>query len=197
MLITKLTHSCVRIEVGGAVLVIDPGEWSEPETLDRCDAVLLTHEHSDHADLRRLAHSTLPLYAPSGASIADLEATRVSAGETFTAAGVQVTAVGGGHAPVYGTTSPCPNLGYLVHDVLYHPGDSLHVPAAEVTTLLVPMQASWLKTAEAIDFVRAIPHERCFGIHDGQINERGLGAVNGWLAHGSDAYQWLAPGQSA
>jgi L-ascorbate metabolism protein UlaG (beta-lactamase superfamily) len=30
MQITKYTHSCIRLERDGAVLVIDPGTWSEP-----------------------------------------------------------------------------------------------------------------------------------------------------------------------
>jgi L-ascorbate metabolism protein UlaG (beta-lactamase superfamily) len=29
MQITKYTHSCVRLELGGRVLVIDPGTWAE------------------------------------------------------------------------------------------------------------------------------------------------------------------------
>ena len=29
MRFTKLGHSCVRLEKDGAVLVIDPGEWSD------------------------------------------------------------------------------------------------------------------------------------------------------------------------
>jgi L-ascorbate metabolism protein UlaG (beta-lactamase superfamily) len=197
-MIGKFTHSCVRVEVAGAVLVIDPGIWSEPAALNGCDAVLVTHEHSDHIDPRQLAGRGLPVFAPAGATIPDVDFTAVSPGETFAAAGVTILAVGGSHAPVYGDVSPCPNVGYIVDDSLYHPGDALHVPASGVHTLLVPMQASWLKTAEAIDFVRAIRPQRCFGIHDGQINERGAATTNAWLARqGSAAYQWLAPGESA
>jgi L-ascorbate metabolism protein UlaG (beta-lactamase superfamily) len=198
VIITKFTHSCVRVEAGGTVLVIDPGAWSEPDALDGCDAVLVTHEHNDHVDVRKLADRGLPVYGPAGAAIDGLDVIGVSPGETFTAAGVKIRAVGGSHAPVYGTSSPCPNVGYIVDGLLYHPGDALHVPDGPVATLLVPMQASWLKTAEAIDFVRAIPHERCFGIHDGQVNERGIGATNAWLVNrASDSYRWLAPGQTA
>jgi L-ascorbate metabolism protein UlaG (beta-lactamase superfamily) len=195
--VTKFTHSCVRIETGDAVVVIDPGMWSEPAALERCDAVLVTHEHSDHIDVRHLAGRELPVYAPAGAALADLDFIAVSPGQTFTAAGIPVRAVGGSHAPVYGDTPPCPNVGYILCDELYHPGDALHVPEEAVGTLLVPMQASWLKLAESIDFVRAVAAERCFGIHDGQINDRGLGTTNAWLARqGSQSYRWLAPGES-
>jgi len=62
----------------------------------------------------------------------------------------------------------------------------------------VPAQASWLKTAEAIDFVRAVAPDRAFLIHDGQVNERGLSSLDSWLARETDAgYRYLAPGESA
>ena len=48
--ITKYTHSCVRIQRDGTVLVIDPGVWSEPSALYDADAVLVTHEHADHIE---------------------------------------------------------------------------------------------------------------------------------------------------
>jgi L-ascorbate metabolism protein UlaG (beta-lactamase superfamily) len=198
VVITKFAHSCVRVEAGGAVLVIDPGEWTEPEALDGCDAVLVTHEHGDHVDVPRLAASALPVYAPAGAAISGLQLTSVAPGETFTAAGLSVRAVGGRHASVYGPAVPCPNVGYIVEDTLYHPGDALHVPDGGVQTLLVPLQASWLKLAEAIDFVRAVRPGRCFGIHDGQINEHGLAGASAWIERqGSPAYRWLASGDSA
>jgi hypothetical protein len=69
------------------------------------------------------------------------------------------------------------------------------VPDAPVETLMVPLQASWMKTGEAIDFVRAVRPERAIGIHDAQINERGLASVNGWLEEEARTdYRRLSPG---
>jgi L-ascorbate metabolism protein UlaG (beta-lactamase superfamily) len=196
--IIKYTHSCVRLERDGAVLVIDPGTWSESYALRGADAVLVTHEHTDHVDVLRLAGLGAPVYAPAGADITGLDVIATRPGDEFTAAGFRVTATGGRHAPVAGGKPDCPNLGYVVEDVLYHPGDSLHVPGREIETLLVPVQAAWLKLAEAIDFVRAVAPARAFGIHDAQINARGLSSVNGWLADdGRHGYRWLAPGEAA
>jgi L-ascorbate metabolism protein UlaG (beta-lactamase superfamily) len=67
--ITRYTHSCVRIERDGTVLVVDPGIWSEPSALHDADAVLITHEHSDHIDVLRLAGLGVPVYAPADARI--------------------------------------------------------------------------------------------------------------------------------
>ena len=48
MRITKFGHACVRIEHGGAALVVDPGMFTEPEAVDGAEAVVITHEHPDH-----------------------------------------------------------------------------------------------------------------------------------------------------
>ncbi len=197
MRITKYTHACVRLEHDGRVLVIDPGIWSEPAALAGADAVLVTHEHADHVDVLRLVGLGVPVYAPLDANISQLDITGVSSGEEFTAAGFRVRAVGGRHAFIYGGQPDCANLGYIIDEAVYHPGDSLHVPEQPIETLLVPAQGSWMKTAEAIDFVKAITPQRAFAIHDAQINDRGLSSVNGWLAEETDSgYRYLAPGES-
>jgi L-ascorbate metabolism protein UlaG (beta-lactamase superfamily) len=197
MRITKYTHACVRLEQDGRVLVIDPGTWTESVALTGADAVLVTHEHADHTDILRLAELGVPVYAPAEANIPRLEVTGVSSGEEFTAAGFRVRAVGGRHAFIYGGQPDCANLGYLIDEAIYHPGDSLHAPAQPIETLLVPAQGSWMKMAEAIDFVKTIKPRRAFPIHDGQLNDRGLGSVNGWLAEATGSgYRYLRPGES-
>ncbi|MDP9397853.1 MAG: MBL fold metallo-hydrolase [Actinomycetota bacterium] len=195
MRLVRYTHSCLRVEHDGQVLVIDPGIWSEPRALLGADAVLVTHEHVDHVDVLRLAGLGVPVYAPAEADIAGLDLNQVEAGDTFTAAGFKVTAVGGRHAPVRAGRAGCANLGYLVEDALYHPGDALDVPPGQVHTLLVPMQASWLKTSEAIDFAQAVAPRLALGIHDAQINDRGRASINGWLEEESATdYRWVPPG---
>jgi L-ascorbate metabolism protein UlaG (beta-lactamase superfamily) len=199
--ITKFGHACVRLESDGRVLVIDPGIWTESAALDGADAVLLTHEHDDHVDAALLSGRDVPVFAPDGADLAGLgdgRVTRVRAGEQFTAAGWPVRAVGGRHAFIVEGQPDCANLGYVVDGAAYHPGDALHVPDEAVTTVFVPMQGSWLKTCEAIDFVNAIGPDRAFGIHDGQLNERGLDSISAWLAEETTAeFRYLAPGESA
>ncbi|MET1074568.1 MAG: MBL fold metallo-hydrolase [Umezawaea sp.] len=198
MRITKFTHACVRLEHEGRVLVVDPGVWSEPDALVGADAVLVTHEHGDHVDRLRLRGLGVPVYAPEGADLEDLDVRRVSAGQEFTAAGFAVAAVGGRHAEIHGGLPDCVNLGYVVDGSVYHPGDSLHVPDVAVETLFVPVHGSWLKTTEALDFVNTVAPRRTFPIHEGQLNDRGLDAANGWFvqetAHG---YRHLRPFEQA
>ncbi|MFI7576034.1 MBL fold metallo-hydrolase [Micromonospora sp. NPDC049497] len=200
MLITKFTHSCVRLEHDGGVLVIDPGTWSEPRALTGADAVLVTHEHTDHVDVLRLAGLGVPVFVPEGATLpgpVPLPVTEVRAGQRFTAAGMTVTAVGGRHATIHGGLPDCANLGYLVADAVYHPGDSLHRPDHPVDTLLVPAQASWLKLTEAIGFATAVGARRTFPIHDAQLNERGMASVNGWFGETVPGYRFLEVDETA
>lgn len=196
--ITKFTHACIRLERDGRVLVIDPGAWSEAFALRGADAVLVTHEHGDHVDVLRMKGLGVPVYAPADAVIPGLETIGVRSGEEFTAAGFRVTAVGGRHALIYAGKPDCANLGYVVEDTIYHPGDSVFVPQQPIETLFVPAQGSWLKLDEAIDFVRAVAPRRAYPIHDGQVNERGLASINAWLAEETDTeYRYLAPFETA
>jgi len=206
MRLTKFFHSCLRLEHDDAVLVIDPGTLSEREALDGVDAVLITHEHFDHLDVEALADAlgkrpsvaiyTHPDVVPKMGDLAGVVNT-VVAGDEFTAAGFRVRAYGGLHAIIHPDIPRVANLGFYLEDArLYHPGDSLHVPEQGVETLLVPVAAPWLKLHEAIDFVQAIRPKRSIGIHNAQLNERGLASVNSWLGRETDNYQYLAPGES-
>jgi len=191
MKVTKFEHSCVRVERDGAVLVIDPGPWTSPAALDGVDAVLITHEHFDHLDVDRLADALAKRPAvtvhANAAVVSKLDALRgaahtVASGDSFDAAGFGVKAYGGLHAMVHSEITRVPNLGFLVDDSLYHPGDSFDVPeGAHVDTLFVPVSGPWLKLSESVDFIRAIRPRRAYALHDGLHNEVGHMVVDGNL----------------
>ncbi|MER5640486.1 MBL fold metallo-hydrolase [Kitasatospora sp. NPDC002227] len=200
MRLTKYGHACVRLEQDGRVLVIDPGEFSGDEPLAGADAVLLTHEHDDHLDRDRLAAARqadpgLAVYAHPELA-AELGAQAVTVGETFEAAGFQVTVVGGKHAETVDGLPDCTNLGFLV-DGLYHPGDSLHVPEQPVDTLLVPAAGPWIKLAEVVDFARTVRPARAFPIHDAHLSEIGQENFDAWLDwKGETEYARIPLGES-
>jgi L-ascorbate metabolism protein UlaG (beta-lactamase superfamily) len=203
----KFSHACVRVESDAAVLVIDPGTFTERAALDGVDAVLITHEHVDHLDIDALADAlgsrpavrvfTHPEVVPRLDALASV-VTHVRSGDEFEAAGFRVKAYGGMHAEVHPDIPRVVNLGFLVEGLLYHPGDSFDVPEdATVDTVFVPISGPWLKSAESVDFVRAVAPRRAYALHDGLLNDRGLALVDGLLARiGGAQYARLAAGES-
>jgi L-ascorbate metabolism protein UlaG (beta-lactamase superfamily) len=202
--ITKFTHSCLRID-GDGVLVVDPGGFSERSALDGADAVLITHEHPDHVDVAALAEAGAGLHVYAHADVLatlrdfEGETTAIEPGQKFTAAGFGVSAYGGQHAVIYPEIPVITNVAFLIDDGdtnLYHPGDSFVAPRdATVDTLFVPLNAPWMKLAESIDFVRAVRPGRAYALHDALLTAAGAKISDGHLERFSGtAYAHVAPG---
>jgi L-ascorbate metabolism protein UlaG (beta-lactamase superfamily) len=214
MELTKYSHSCVRITDGDRRLCIDPGVFSEAAVaLADTDAVLITHEHPDHLDVEKLTAAAeenprLRVWAPQavadqlkGNAVLGERVTAVGAGQSFVAGGLQVRSYGGQHAQIHSSIPVIANVGYLVGDAVYHPGDSYVVPNAVVEAVLVPVNAPWAKVAETIDFTISVRAPRAFQLHDGLLNATGLNLYEGQLKrvgelYGVTTFQHLDAGQS-
>jgi L-ascorbate metabolism protein UlaG (beta-lactamase superfamily) len=207
--LTKHGHACVVLSDGDHRLVIDPGAFTGDDAWSGASALLVTHEHADHfqADRTRAALEADPdLELWTNASVAaQLEGLGprvhvVGAGDTFTAAGFEVSVHGEWHAVIHPEIPRIPNVGFLVEGSVFHPGDALTVPEAAVRTLLLPAHAPWSKTAELIDYLRAVRAQQAFAVHDGLLNDTGLAGVARLLGEGGPGqptpYARLAPGES-
>ena len=210
MELTKHGHACVVLSDGERRLVIDPGAFTEPSALDGASAVLITHEHADHfvPDRVRAALDADPALAvwTNKSVAAQLEGLGgrvhvVGNGDAVTAAGFEVTVHGELHAEIHPDVPRIANIGFLVNGEVFHPGDALTVPDEPVATLLVPMHAPWSRTADLIDYVRAVHADQAFGVHDGLLNDTGCGLVTGLLGERGPGtptpFSRLAPGDSA
>jgi L-ascorbate metabolism protein UlaG (beta-lactamase superfamily) len=209
MRLTKLGHSCVRLEQGDTTLVLDPGQLTEPEALDGADAVLISHEHFDHLDTDRVraaarANPRLQIWTNRSVAgqLADLGASvhTVGQGDAFEIGGVQVQVYGEWHAVGHPDIPRVQNVGFLLDGAIFHPGDSFVVPEAwSAATLLVPTDAPWMRVGDMIDYVRELAPRRAYSIHDGFLNDAGLRLVDQGLAflaqeHGGE-YRRLKPGE--
>jgi len=208
MELTKHGHSCVRIDDGDRTLVLDPGGFSNLDAaLDGADAVLITHEHRDHVDVDRVRAAAksdprLRIWAtrPVAEQLAEFGEQVVAVGpdESFEAAGYSVRTFGGQHALIHPLIPIVPNVGYLIDDAVFHPGDSLTVPPVQVRTLLLPAVAPWSKVGEVIDYAVAVRAPHAYPIHDAIATDAWLGLVRGNLTRIAERFgieygEWDGP----
>lgn len=191
--LTKHGHACVRLEHGDTTLVIDPGTFSGEVLGGHLDGVLVTHAHPDHLDRDALLAAaaadpdlqvwTNPEVAAALAELGD-RVHAVRHGDRFTLGGLEVHVHGERHARTH--LAPLANVGFLVGGEVFHPGDALTVPDEAVPTLLAPSNAPWLKSYEVVEYVQEVAPRRAFSVHDGLLNDIGLGIVDGVLKVAGD-----------
>ncbi|MCR2826075.1 MBL fold metallo-hydrolase, partial [Microbacterium sp. zg.Y909] len=159
MRVTKHEHACLRLERDGKTIIIDPGSFTLPLTdVKNLVAVVLTHEHPDHWTPDHLDRLTalaprVPIFAPAGVAAAapGYDITVVAPGDTVTVDPFTLVFYGGRHAVIHESIPIIDNVGVLVNDDFYYPGDSYAVPkGAEVRLLAAPVGAPWLKIGEAM-----------------------------------------------
>lgn len=189
MRLTKFGHAAVRIEHDGTTVVLDPGVWSQRESVDGVDAVLITHEHADHYDAGHLRATDAPVFtiAAVAAQIRELapdvaeRVTVVAPDDTWSIGGIGVRAIGELHAVIHPDLPRFHNSGYLLSagdQVVFHPGDALTVPGVPVDVLLAPVCAPWMRASEGVDFARSVGAARNVAIHDRVYSAEGLGIVD-------------------
>lgn len=190
MQITHLGHSCVLIQTAGQRVLVDPGDFSTAwRDLTDLDAVLVTHQHPDHADPvflpKLLAANPQAMVAVEASvpAIVDLpeRTRRLGPDETIDLGSLQVTTIGGQHAVIHRDYPKIGNIGFVFRaegePSVLHPGDSLDAVADGVDVALIPAFGPWAATRETIDFTRAVGAAQGFLIHDGLLNERGQALI--------------------
>jgi len=176
MHLTKLGHACLHITDGDAAVLLDPGTFSSGfEDLRGLTAILITHQHFDHLDEDRIG--ALVENNPQALVVADYDtagqlaerqitAQVAVAGDVLDAGGLSVRVFGENHALIHADVPIIPNLGYLVGDTVFHPGDAFTVPDVAVPVLALPTGAPWLKAGEVIDYLRAVAPNIAVPIHE-------------------------------
>jgi L-ascorbate metabolism protein UlaG (beta-lactamase superfamily) len=206
MKLTKYEHACVSLEFDGQLLIIDPGEFSKlPTTLKNVTTIVITHIHGDHfsrdsVSALRVANPSLKVFTTTEVA-AELDDCKVPELLTTYSSGLfNLEFFGGQHMTIHPDYPVAENLGVLVNGQMYYPGDSFTVPGKAVTTLLVPAEAPWMKTAEAMDFITAIKPELVIPTHDAVLSDLGNSFTDSWLERSATkvhaTYQRLGVGES-
>ncbi|MBN9210930.1 MAG: MBL fold metallo-hydrolase [Microbacterium sp. 71-36] len=209
MQVTKREHAALVLSEAGHTLVIDPGVFTSPlEELTGLVGVVITHEHADHwtpEHLTRLqkAHPGVPVYGPEGVrkAAAGFDIIAVHPGDTLDLGPFHLEFFGGTHAVIHESIPVVDNVGVLVNDAFFYPGDSYTVPrGAHVALLAAPVGAPWLKISEAIDYVLAVKPARAFATHDMTLSvagkQMGDARLTWAVEQNGGSFVDLAPGDS-
>ncbi len=215
MELTHFGHSCLLASFPGAdggqtaTILFDPGNFSHGfEGITGLTAILVTHQHPDHADPERLpalveANPGAALYAdPATAAQLGGAWQAVHAGDQFSIAGLTVRGMGGRHAVIHPEIPVIDNISYVVGDDehparLMHPGDALLVPDEEVHVLATPAAAPWMKISEAVDYLRAVAPTHAVPIHQGIVAPEARGIFYGRLTEMTDTDFRVLPEENA
>lgn len=182
MRIIKHEHARLTVQESGESLIVDPGSFSpDLGELENVVGVIITHEHADHwipEHLERIARefAGVPFFSTAAvAAAAPVEITVVSPGDERTAGSFALRFFGGTHNEIHSSIPLIDNVGVLVNETLYYPGDSYAVPdGVDVEVLAAPAGAPWLKIGEAMDYVLAVAPRHAFGTHEGTLSAPGL-----------------------
>lgn len=196
MKVTKYEHACFTVEKDSQMLVVDPGNFTTDFIApNHVIGVVITHKHADHFDHELIAsiidknpNAIIIGDASITATIEAFQTKTVAAGDTLAIGLFDLEFFGGTHASIHeGTTVP-PNLGVLVDDLLYYPGDSFFVPEGRgIDTLALPVAAPWLKIGESLDFLSAIHPRLAFPTHDAILSPLGRGLVDLLIGNAASA----------
>jgi len=179
MKLTKYQHACFVIEKEGTCIVVDPGNLARDFiTPKRINAIVVTHEHPDHFDEARIrsllkTHPKAAIIAHESISgrFTDYKAIAAKVGESLNVGAFSIQFFGGVHAPIAGGVQTPPNLGILIDERLYYPGDSFAIPEGKsVQELLIPAGGPWMKASEALQFLTAIRPQYAFPTHDAHLS---------------------------
>lgn len=195
MELTKYEHACFTVEKDGKTIVVDPGafttDFSIPENVV---AVIITHEHGDHLDNDQLSEIIAKnpdaiVLAPQDVTttLNTFETRTVHGGDSFALSGFDLDFYGDDHAVIHPDMDKAQNVGVLIEDRLYFPGDSFTVPEKSVDILALPVSAPWMKVSEAIEFMKTIGARFTFPTHDALLSTIGKNVTDSIISSFAEA----------
>lgn len=183
MKITKFGHSCLLVEEGGAKILLDPGAYSTAQNyVKNLDAILITHEHGDHLDLNSLEiilnnNPTAKIYTNSGVGKIlkekGIKFELLEDGQKTNIKNVLVEGFGKLHAPAFKMMDNIINVGYLIANRLFCPGDGLIFPNKPVEILALAVVSPMVSAVQAVEYAIKLGAKTCFPAHDAALKITG------------------------
>ncbi len=162
------------IEKENHKIVIDPGvqflDSHKVEELDDVEAVLYTHQHSDHYDesiARRLLDRGARIFANGSTArlIGAEKVTVMNDGDGFTIGSFEIIARELPHCPMVDGSEGPQNTGYVIDGIFFHPGDGRELEGLTVDNLALPIVGPDISIRDAVDFAKQVKAKVAIPIH--------------------------------
>lgn len=197
MKLTKYDHACFTVQKDNQMIVVDPGDFSlDYLPSNNVVAVIVTHAHSDHYDPEQIAaiidKNPEAVIIGHEAVISKIEAFKtqaVAVGDKLKIGLFDLEFFGGTHAIIHRSVPVVPNLGVMINELLYYPGDSLTLPGRPVDTLAIPAGGPWLKIGDAMDFLELVKPRFAFPTHDAVLSDIGKELADEWLTSAATQHE--------
>jgi L-ascorbate metabolism protein UlaG (beta-lactamase superfamily) len=207
MKITKYDHAYLDIEIQGEHLLIDPGIYSESFAVPKnVLAVSLSHTHDDHSYLPHIKkileqNPTAQIFGPKEVAekLAGLPVQIVYHGDVYEVGPFTLEFFGDLHQEIHRSIPIVQNVGVLVNNALYYPGDSYTQPEYPVELLAMPTAGPWLRISDVIDYLNALRPKRVFPTHNALLSQHGHALQNARVKEITEAnngeFRYLEIGQ--
>lgn len=181
MKITKFEHACFAVEYNDQSLIVDPGGWTtDLHVPDNVVGIVITHEHQDHMNkdlleqiLERNPDAIILAHQDITTQLGNFRTQAVVPNEGIKVGSFELEFFGGKHATIFDDLPVITNIGVMINQRLYYPGDSFTVPDRSVEILALPISAPWLKVNEVVNFLTTVKPQLVFPTHDAILSDAG------------------------
>jgi len=158
------------IEEGDTRILIDPSAHEKDHDFGELDAVLYTHEHSDHFDAEMaqtfVEQGIAPVYAnASTAKFIKASKTVVNDGQEFSMGGLRIKAIELPHCLMPDGSRGPQNTGYLINNRLFHAGDGKELAGLKAELLAAPITGPDVSMLDVFNFAKQVSAKKLIPIH--------------------------------
>jgi L-ascorbate metabolism protein UlaG (beta-lactamase superfamily) len=174
MKVTKYPQSCFKLEKNGQAIMIDIGNFAAAKyklsDFGAFEALLITHQHADHIDpglLNELSALNMPVYGNQDVfdKFPDLKINVVRHKDSFELAGFHIMPIDLPHFPMIDGASGPPNTGYVIDDMLFHPGDGVEISDIQVDNLAAPLAGPSISMRDTVTLIKSVGAKLVIPMH--------------------------------
>jgi L-ascorbate metabolism protein UlaG (beta-lactamase superfamily) len=172
MKVTRYFQSCLLVEDGDVRVILDPSanDADNFDNFGKLDAVIYTHEHSDHFDpelTAKFADAGVKVYANASTAkqMKSPPSKVVTDGLKWDINGMSVEAKELPHCLMVDGSTSVQNTGYLLAGKFFHPGDGVELEGFSAEVAAVPITGPDISLKDSFVFSRNLSAKLVIPIH--------------------------------